>query len=203
MWCRPRERRYGRHAWELHLRCETTILLVPEREKQCVYSNRSPASRDVIDVVFHSRRCSKAPTLRLSTWTFTTSKTAHRTTFFRIRTLTFLLPARARRKSPLLSITRSRQTGPGILPREWPENRGRWTAWSSRYSRLWLCTPAVYCDLSVFPPVSAILFPLLNLFVSLYCSYISLPFLVRLVALCHPYLMHVDSVLLALLPPVS
>ena len=119
MWCRSREGCYGSHARELHIWCETTLLLVPKREKQCLYSNRSPASRDVIDIVFHSRRCLKAHTLHLFTWTFTTSKMAHRTTFSWIRTLIFRHPARAKRKYPLPSTTRSRRTPPGILPQEW------------------------------------------------------------------------------------
>lgn len=53
-------------------------------------------------------RCSRGHTPRPSTWTCTTSKTDHRTTSSWTRTHPFLLPARPKRKSPLRSITQSR-----------------------------------------------------------------------------------------------
>ena len=62
-------------------------------------------SGGVIDTASIHRRCSKAPILRPSTWTSTTSKTARRTTSSRIRTPPFLLLARVRRKSLLRSLT--------------------------------------------------------------------------------------------------
>ena len=152
MWCRSREGRYGGHAWELHLRCQATLLLVPKREEQCTRSSPSPPLGRVVDIVFLPRRCSKAPILRLSTWTSTTSKTARRTTSSRIRTLTFPPPARARLKSLLPSIIPFRRTPPGNLPRDRWETRGRWTPWSSHCSRLWLCMPVMYSDLLQFSP---------------------------------------------------
>ena len=62
-------------------------------------------SGGVIDTTSIHRRCLKAPILRHSTWTSTTSKTARRTTSSRIHTPPFLLLARVRRKSLLRSLT--------------------------------------------------------------------------------------------------
>jgi hypothetical protein len=113
VWSRSSERRHGSHPRELHLRRETALLLVPERAKQrtCARSiESSGASLRLIPSFIPSGRvrCSRGHTLRPSTWTCTTSKTDHRTTSSWTRTLPSLLPARPRRKSPLRSITQSR-----------------------------------------------------------------------------------------------
>ena len=190
MWCGSREGSYGSHAWELHIRCEATFLLVPKREKQCVYSSRSPASRDVIDLF--SIRLDVRRHL-LSTFLLGPVQLQRRRTGRHF--LGFVrLPSYPRRE-PDASTYSYRSPGPDGHFQEFCRNNGRNTEDIGHLGHRILlgygfvrrrCILIFSCSLQLSLSYS-ILFDvcaLIHSYCCMYCSYISLLCLIRLVALC-------------------